>query len=177
MLFKFTVCYVVAILIQVKRKIVENKKVCLMPLWILTLDDIMAPTAQLSFRSGWNGLCIYITLVTNKALVPPAVLPLNPKGLWGIVVTRAVDRAGDRTDKIPGIFLMPAIILGSISKCQGHQLWLDLGRIRLWRFCLIKYTHNGRFGEPINCGISELYYGRIMASNVVQNLGSTRYSI
>ena len=148
-----------------------------MPLGILTLDDTMAPTTQLSFRNGWNGLCIYITLVTNKALVPPAVLLLNPKGLSSIVVTRAVDRAGDRTDKIPGIFLMPAIILGSISKCQGHQLWSDLGRIRLWRFCLIKYTHNGRFGEPINCGISVLYFSRIMASNLVQNLGSICYPI
>ena len=36
---------------------------------------------------------------------------------------------------------------------QGHSLHQYLGRVHLWRFCLIKYAHNGPFNGPINIDI------------------------
>ena len=34
----------------------------------------------------------------------------------------------------------------------------DLGKVWSWRFCLIKYAHNGPFNEPGSFGISRLFF-------------------
>ena len=41
---------------------------------------------------------------------------------------------------------------------HGHSLIGDIGRMRLWGFCLIKYAHNGQFNEPVSFGIPELIF-------------------
>ena len=45
-----------------------------------------------------------------------------------------------------------------ISNATRIFIALSLRRVRSWRFCLIKYVHNGPFYEPINFGIPELMF-------------------
>ena len=43
---------------------------------------------------------------------------------------------------------------------QGHLLPYDLGQVLSWRFCLIKYAHNGSFNEPASFDLPEVIFTR-----------------
>ena len=61
---------------------------------------------------------------------------------------RPIGRAYERTDR-PHCALMPLFFLDHFQTWQRHWLPYGSGRLGLWRFCLIRYTHDWPFNDAI----------------------------
>ena len=86
--------------------------------------------------------------------------PLRAPGYCRRPSGRAGGRVGGQASgqTSPVNTLTSIIFHGSFSNLARHLLPYDLGRVRSWRFCLIKYAHNGPFNEPASFGIPGLIF-------------------
>ena len=79
-------------------------------------------------------------------------------------------------------FSHPSFFSHHIKMWHGHPLPWDLGRVRLRRFCLIKYAHNEPFSELRNFGIpgfifqaKDTKFGTHVGLNIAINISSEFY--
>ena len=89
--------------------------------------------------------------------------PLRAPGYCRRPSERVGGWAGERQGRqAPLILSRPEFFTDHFQTSQGHLLpYLlpyDLGRVRSWRFCLIKYAHNAPLNEPASFGILGLIF-------------------
>ena len=56
----------------------------------------------------------------------------------------------------------------AIFKITRTLMSLDFGRVRLWKFCVIKYSHNGPFNGPINSKMMACDWNRTVPQHMIR---------
>ena len=96
---------------------------------------------------------------TNPSIYSSHESPFYPAALKGSRVLSSPERAGGRQGRHALLTLSrPQFVMDHFQTWQGHSLPWDLGQVRLWRFCLIKYAHYRPFNEPASFDLPELSF-------------------
>ena len=81
--------------------------------------------------------------------------PLRAPGYCRRLSGRAGGRKGSQA---PLTLPRPQFFTDYFQTWEEHLLPYDLGQVGSWRFCLIKYAHNGPFDQPASFDLPELIF-------------------